>query len=164
MYNLPFEVTLKIINLISEVSEKIGSLIAPPASNITKLMSNLFEWLNVAELHPLIVSSVFYYEFEFIHPFVDENGRTGRFWRTLMLYSWKNIFKYLPIELLIYKNQDEYYTVIKKSTETGSLTSFIEFMLKIILDTLNTLKLSHKLLFKMKKREKLLNFANSKFV
>ncbi len=112
--------------------------IAPPASNVPKLMSDLFEWLNQTDLHPLIVSSVFHYEFEFIHPFIDGNGRIGRFWQTLILYNWKNVFEYLPIESLIYENQDEYYEVIEKSTEIGSSTPFIEFMLKIILDTLNT--------------------------
>jgi len=112
--------------------------IAPPAINIPKLMSDLFEWLKSSELHPLIISSVFHYEFEFIHPFVDGNGRIGRFWQTLILYNWKNVFEYLPIESLIYENQDEYYSAIEKSTEIGNSTPFIEFMLKIILDTLNT--------------------------
>jgi len=101
-------------------------------------MSDLFEWLNKTDLHPLIVSSVFHYEFEFIHPFVDGNGRIGRFWQTLILYNWKSVFEYLPIESLIYENQDEYYKAIEYSTEIGSSTPFIEFMLKIILNTLNT--------------------------
>ena len=112
--------------------------IAPPANNVPKLMNDLFEWLNKTDLHPLIVSSVFHYEFEFIHPFVDGNGRIGRFWQTLILYNWKSVFEYLPIESLIYENQDEYYKAIEYSTEIGSSTPFIEFMLKIILDTLNT--------------------------
>jgi len=71
-------------------------------------------------------------------PFVDGNGRIGRFWQTLILYNWKSVFEYLPIESLIYENQDEYYSAIEKSTQIGSSTPFIEFMLKIILDTLNT--------------------------
>ncbi len=119
-------------------NEKEITHIAPPARNVPKLMSDLFEWLKVTKLHPLIVSSVFHYEFEFIHPFVDGNGRIGRFWQTLILYNWKNVFEYLPIESLIYENQDEYYSAIEKSTQIGSSTPFIEFMLKIILDTLNT--------------------------
>ncbi len=119
-------------------NEKEITHIAPPASNVPKLMSDLFEWLNKTDLHPLIVSSVFHYEFEFIHPFVDGNGRIGRFWQTLILYNWKNVFEYLPIESLIYENQDEYYKAIEKSTEIGNSTPFIEFMLNIILETLNT--------------------------
>ena len=119
-------------------NEKEITHIAPPARNVPKLMSDLFEWLKVTKLHPLIVSSIFHYEFEFIHPFVDGNGRIGRFWQTLILYNWKNVFEYLPIESLIYENQDEYYAAIEKSTQIGSSTPFIEFMLKIILDTLNT--------------------------
>jgi len=87
-------------------NEKEITHIAPPASNVSKLMKDLFEWLNKTDLHPLIVSSVFHYEFEFIHPFMDGNGRIGRFWQTLILYNWKNVFEYLPIESLIYENQD----------------------------------------------------------
>ena len=112
--------------------------IAPPASNVSNLMQDLFEWLNKTDLHPLIVSSVFHYEFEFIHPFVDGNGRIGRFWQTLILYNWKNVFEYLPVESLIYENQDEYYKAIENSTKMGISTPFIEFILKIILETLNT--------------------------
>jgi len=119
-------------------NEKEITHIAPPASNVSKLMNDLFNWLNKTDLHPLIVSSVFHYEFEFIHPFVDGNGRIGRFWQTLILYNWKNIFEYLPIESLIFENQDEYYKSIENSTEIGNSTPFIEFMLKIIFDTLNT--------------------------
>jgi len=119
-------------------NEKEITHIAPPANNVPKLMSDLFEWLNKTDLHPLIVSSVFHYEFEFIHPFVDGNGRIGRFWQTLILHNWKNVFEYLPIESLIFENQDKYYRAIEYSTEIGSSTPFIEFMLKIILDTLNT--------------------------
>jgi Fic family protein len=98
-------------------------------------MSNLFAWLNTTELHPLIVSSIFHYEFEFIHPFLDGNGRIGRFWQTLILYKWKNVFEYLPIESLIYENQNKYYEAIEQSTQIASSTPFIEFMLEIILKT-----------------------------
>ena len=110
--------------------------IAPPAKNIPALMSNLFAWLNTTELHPLIVSSIFHYEFEFIHPFLDGNGRIGRFWQTLILYKWKNVFEYLPIESLIYENQNKYYEAIEQSTQIASSTPFIEFMLEIIFSTI----------------------------
>ncbi len=140
-------------------NEKEITHIAPPAINIPKLMSDLFEWLKVTELHPLIVSSVFHYEFEFIHPFVDGNGRIGRFWQTLILYNWKNVFEYLPIESLIYENQDEYYAAIEKSTEIGNSTPFIEFMLKIILDTLNTPQVTPQATPQDEKERKIIEFC-----
>ena len=104
--------------------------IAPPAKNIPALMSNLFAWLNTTELHPLIVSSIFHYEFEFIHPFLDGNGRIGRFWQTLILYKWKNVFEYLPIESLIYENQNKYYEAIEQSTQIASSTPSIKLCWK----------------------------------
>jgi Fic family protein len=140
-------------------NEKEITHIAPPASNVPKLMNDLFEWLNTTELHPLIVSSVFHYEFEFIHPFVDGNGRIGRFWQILMLYNWKNVFEYLPIESLIYENQDEYYATIEKSTEIGSSTPFIEFMLKIIFDTLNTPQVIPQVTPQDEKERKIIEFC-----
>ena len=112
--------------------------IAPPASRVPILMSELFDWINKADHHPLIISSVFHYEFEFIHPFIDGNGRLGRFWQTLILYNWNSLFEYLPIESLIYENQEKYYEVIEESNSLGESTPFIEFMLKIILDTITT--------------------------
>ena len=140
-------------------NEKEITHIAPPAINIPKLMSDLFEWLKSSELHPLIISSVFHYEFEFIHPFVDGNGRIGRFWQILMLYNWKNVFEYLPIESLIYENQDEYYATIEKSTEIGSSTPFIEFMLKIIFDTLNTPQVIPQVTPQDEKERKIIEFC-----
>ncbi len=133
--------------------------IAPPANNVPKLMNDLFEWLNMTDLHPLIVSSVFHYEFEFIHPFVDGNGRIGRFWQTLILYNWKSVFEYLPIESLIYENQDEYYKAIEKSTEIGSSTPFIEFMLNIILETLNTPQVTPQAIPQDEREKKIIEFC-----
>jgi len=111
--------------------------IAPPAQNVDKLMNELFQWLN-SDFHPLILSSVFHYELEFIHPFVDGNGRIGRFWHTLILYNWREVFEYLPIESLIYENQEDYYKAIENSTAKGNSTLFIEFMLNIILQSFNS--------------------------
>ena len=106
--------------------------IAPPAKQIPKLMQNLFDWLKV-DIHPLIKSSVFHYEFEFIHPFVDGNGRIGRFWQTLILYNWKKVFLNIPIESIVRDTQDKYYKTIEKSSEIVDSYPFIEYMLESIL-------------------------------
>ena len=86
---------------------------APPHSQIPKLMNDLFSWLNETDVHPLIVSSVFHYEFEFIHPFIDGNGRMGRFWQSLILYNWNNYFSVIPIESIIRDKQQDYYKVLE---------------------------------------------------
>ena len=78
---------------------------------------------------------MFHYGFEFIHPFIDGNGRIGRFWQTLILYNWKPVFRNIPVESLIKENQDHYYSVLKKSGSSGDCTAFIDFMLKIIFDS-----------------------------
>ena len=83
------------------------------------------------------MKSLFHYEFVFIHPFNDENGRTARLWRTAILSHWEKVFKFLPIESMIKKNQEEYYTAIQNCNNTGNSTEFIEFMLKMINDTID---------------------------
>lgn len=107
---------------------------APPARFVSQLMDNLFEWMKEAEntVHPLILSSVFHYEFVFIHPFADGNGRMARLWHTAILSRWKPIFEYIPIESQIEKFQDEYYNAIAKCHVDGASTIFIEFMLSQI--------------------------------
>lgn len=104
---------------------------APPAKLVPNLMEELFEWINEAKdnIHPLILSSVFHYEFVFIHPFSDGNGRMARLWHTAILSKWKNIFEYIPIESQIEKFQNEYYEAIAKCHIDGTSTVFIEFML-----------------------------------
>ena len=111
--------------------------IAPPAKRISQLMSDLFEWLKTSETHPLIKSCVFHYEFEFIHPFQDGNGRMGRLWQTVILKEWKDVFAWLPVETLIKENQKEYYKVLGVSDSNANSTKFIEFMLSVILNTIN---------------------------
>ena len=86
----------------------------------------------MSEVHPLIKSCVFHYEFEFIHPFADGNGRMGRFWQSLILSKWNKIFSYLPIETVIYENQQEYYDVLNIANRNGHSTEFVEFMLKAL--------------------------------
>jgi Fic family protein len=107
---------------------------APPHTMVPVLMDNLFNWMNKAkeEVNPLILSSIFHYEFVFIHPFSDGNGRTARLWQTAILADWKDLFKYIQIESIIRKHQDEYYTVIQNCNNAGNSNEFIEFMLKII--------------------------------
>ena len=107
--------------------------IAPPASLAKEQIAQLFDWLKSSDIQMLIKSSVFHYEFEFIHPFRDGNGRMGRLWQTALLASWKPIFKYIPIESVIKDNQEEYYKVIKLSTSQGKSNVFVEFMLDVIL-------------------------------
>ena len=107
--------------------------IAPPHERVPYLMQDLFSWLKSSDMHPLIKSTVFHYEFEFIHPFDDGNGRMGRLWQTVILKEWKEIFAWLPIESLIKENQAEYYQVLGVSDKHADSTQFIEFMLKIIL-------------------------------
>ena len=104
---------------------------APPAQYVPQLMEELFAWMKevAREIHPLILSSIFHYEFVFIHPFSDGNGRMARLWHTAILYRWKPIFKYIPIESQIEKFQDDYYEAIAKCHVAGESTLFIEFML-----------------------------------
>ena len=103
---------------------------------IPELINNLFLWLKNSEEHPLIKVAVFHYEFEFIHPFQDGNGRIGRLWHSLILSKWKKFFAWLPIESLVQKYQKEYYIAINNSNRDGESTEFILFMLKIIKETL----------------------------
>jgi len=115
--------------------EKVIHL-APPANRVPELMSDLFNWLKTSDVHPLIKSCVFHYEFEFIHPFQDGNGRMGRLWQTVILKEWKEIFAWLPVETLIKENQNEYYRVLGASDSAANSTKFIEFMLSLFLNTI----------------------------
>lgn len=112
---------------------------APPHRLVPSLIDNLFDWMNEAKdtINPLILSSIFHYEFVFIHPFHDGNGRTARIWQTAILSNWEKAFTYLPIESMIKKNQEEYYTAIQNCNNAGESTEFIEFMLKMIDNTID---------------------------
>ena len=117
----------------------IQIFMAPPHKMVPTLMDNLFNWMieNKDKVNPLILSSVFHYEFVFIHPFHDGNGRTARIWQTAILSNWEKAFTYLPIESMIKKIQEEYYKVIDNCNKAGESTEFIEFMLKMINDTID---------------------------
>ena len=115
--------------------------VCPPPEQVDTLMNDLFSWMkeNKEKVHPLILSSIFHYEFVFIHPFSDGNGRTSRLWQNVILSNWKDIFEYIPIESQLLKYQNEYYDAIAKCNKAGNSTIFIEFMLHMfdkILDEL----------------------------
>lgn len=116
---------------------------APPAHLVPQLMTQLFDWMKRVrgEIHPLILSSIFHYEFVFIHPFSDGNGRMARLWHTAILSKWKAMFEYIPIESQIEKFQDDYYNAITKCHVDGESTFFIEFMLSQIDKILDELSL-----------------------
>ena len=109
---------------------------APPAEFVPEHIHNLFAWYQQSELHPLIKSAVFHYEFEFIHPFADGNGRMGRMWHSLLLGKWKDLFFWLPIEELIQSRQKEYYDALGVADKQADSAGFVELMLEIIRDSL----------------------------
>ncbi|MEO1518268.1 MAG: Fic family protein [Bacteroidota bacterium] len=115
------------------------SHIAPPAENLDHLMRQLFDYYNKSEDLILIKSCVMHYEIEFIHPFMDGNGRMGRLWQTLILMKTYPLFEYLPFETIIKDRQDEYYSVLEYSDKEGKSTKFIEFILAAIDEALSDL-------------------------
>lgn len=108
--------------------------VAPKPESVEPLMNDLFVWMKESKdvVHPLILSSIFHYEFVFIHPFKDGNGRTARLWQNIILSKWKEIFEYVPIETQIKKYQDGYYSSINNCNKNGNSNEFIEFMLTMI--------------------------------
>lgn len=109
---------------------------APPALQVPVLMSDLFDWLRTSKDHLLIRSCVFHFEFEFIHPFIDGNGRIGRLWQSLILGQLHPLFEHLPVENMVYANQQRYYEAIQDSTSKGQSGPFIDFMLNEISNAL----------------------------
>ena len=102
---------------------------APPADRVRLLMTELFDWLKNTDDHLLVRSCMFHYEFEFFHPFIDGNGRMGRLWQSLILSRWHPSFAHLPVENMVYANQQAYYDAIAQSTKQGECGPFIDFML-----------------------------------
>jgi len=115
---------------------RVGEHIAPQAQLVPQLMKQLFEWLKNSDEHILLKSCIFHYEFEFIHPFVDGNGRIGRLWQSVILYKHNPLFASLQTESIVRDHQEEYYKALEDSTTLGESTPFIEFMLEMILQTI----------------------------
>lgn len=113
--------------------------LAPPSERVKSLMTDLFSYLKNDKDILLLKSCVFHYETEFIHPFLDGNGRMGRLWQTVILNSKYPVFEYLPVETIIREKQNEYYTALSKSDKEGKSTQFIEFMIEVIENTLENL-------------------------
>ncbi len=109
---------------------------APPANRVPTLMAQLLRWVGSSDAHPLIISAIFHYEFEFIHPFSDGNGRMGRLWQTLILTQWNPLFADIPEESLVHQRQAAYYKAIQASTQQADAAPFVEYMLDRILEAL----------------------------
>ncbi len=120
------------------VVNRLGQVIhiAPPWSRVPTLMKDLFDWLNDSKAPVLIKSCVFHYEFEFIHPFPDGNGRIGRLWQTALLGLWRPEFYAVPVENIVWAHQQGYYAAIRSASARGDASPFIEFMLDKILRAL----------------------------
>ena len=93
--------------------------IAPPPYLVPSLMDDLFNWMQDEKdnTHPLILSCIFHYEFVFIHPFCDGNGRIARLWHTTLLSKWKPIFEYIPLESQIDKILDDISKQVNEDIE-----------------------------------------------
>ena len=145
------------------VNVKVGEHIAPQSNMVNDLILNLFSWLKNSDEHMLLKSCIFHYEFEFIHPFSDGNGRIGRLWQSVILNSFNPIFSLLPTESIVRDYQEEYYKAIEDSTELGESTPFIEFMLEMIFKSIQTtLKSDQKSNYKSDQKVLTLMKENSK--
>lgn len=109
---------------------------APPPGRVPMLVQDLLHWLERTEAHPLVASAAFHYEFEFIHPFSDGNGRMGRLWQTLILSRWQPMLAWLPVETVIRRRQGDYYAQLAQSDQRADCSGFIEFMLGAIAESL----------------------------
>ena len=115
---------------------------APPPSQVGRLMADLLGWLKQMPVHPLVASCVFHYEFEFIHPFSDGNGRMGRLWQTLILSKWKPALAFLPVETVIRHQQADYYAALSAADKASDATGFLEYMLKALLSAMQEVVLA----------------------
>lgn len=146
------------------VNVQVGEHIAPQANRVNDLMAQLFNWLEDSDEHMLLKSCIFHYEFEFIHPFSDGNGRIGRLWQSVILNTYNPLFSLLPTESIVRDYQEDYYKALENSTNMGESTLFVEFMLEMILKSIKStlksnqqsnLKSDQKILNIMKKNSKI---------
>lgn len=138
--------------------------LAPPAENLPFLMKDLFDYLKKIHEIPLLKACVFHYEMEFIHPFLDGNGRMGRLWQTVILMNEYPVFEFLPIETIISQTQEDYYKALSISDKQGKSTVFIIYMLEVIDKALSELlKVNNRILSDIDRLEYFLEIANSEF-
>ncbi len=109
---------------------------APPASRVPTLIMDLLGWVRRTDAHPLVASAAFHYEFEFIHPFPDGNGRMGRLWQTLVLSQWQPMLAWLPVDTILFQRHQDYYVQLACADASSDCTGFIEFILQAIADSL----------------------------
>ena len=136
-HKILMEDILKDAGSFRSVNVKVGEHIAPQHNMVSNLMKDLFGWLKTSDEHILLKSCIFHYEFEFIHPFSDGNGRIGRLWQSVILNTYNPLFSLLPIESIVRDYQEEYYKAIEDSTSEAESTIFIEFMLEMILKAID---------------------------
>ncbi|MCB2208091.1 MAG: Fic family protein [Bacteroidetes bacterium] len=138
--------------------------VAPPAKNVHFLMGNLFDYIKKDEDLTLIKSCVFHYEVEFIHPFMDGNGRMGRLWQTVILMNKYPVFEFLPFETLVSNSQHDYYKILASCDQKGESTEFIEFMLHIIdLSLEEILKFNNRSLSELERIQYFISLGTNKF-
>ena len=138
--------------------------LAPSAENLPFLMKDLFDYLKKIHEIPLLKACVFHYEMEFIHPFLDGNGRMGRLWQTVILLNEYPVFEFLPIETIISQNQDDYYKALSTSDKQGKSTVFIAYMLEVIDKALSELlKFNNRTLTDIDRLDYFLEITNSEF-
>jgi Fic family protein len=143
--------------------EKLAHL-APPYENVPILMNDLFDYLKSKDELTLIKSCVFHYEMEFIHPFIDGNGRMGRLWQTLILVQEYPVFEFLPFETLINTTQVDYYKALSVSDKSGKSTAFIEYMLDVIDKSLSELlNYKNRIMTDINRLEYFIQLSNSEF-
>jgi len=111
-----------------------------PADYVPEVIRQLFDWLLATTLHPLIKAAIFHCEFEYIHPFSDGNGRTGRLWHSLILQQWRPILAWLPVENMVHEHQEEYYQALNIAQHSGQTEGFVDFILRLLRDLLREIQ------------------------